>query len=81
MSHIHAVWIQAKKPLQPAILGCSTKLFQEPKKLTKEEVGELQRRREQGVLIKTLMKDYALSKASVYRYLGQADSSQSAQEI
>ncbi len=30
ISHIHAVWIQAKKPLQPAILGCSTKLFQEP---------------------------------------------------
>ncbi len=49
--------------------------------LTKEEVDELQRRREQGVLIKTLMKDYALSKARVYRYLGPADSSQSAQEI
>ena len=32
ISHIHAVWIQAKKPLQPAILGCSTKLFQEPKR-------------------------------------------------
>ena len=30
ISHIHVAWIQAKKPLQPAILGCSTKLFQEP---------------------------------------------------
>ena len=55
--------------------------FGRRKKLTKQEVGELQQRREQGVLIKTLMKDYALSKASVYRYLGQVDSSQSAQEI
>jgi len=49
--------------------------------LTKVEVDELQRRRAQGVLIKTLMKDYALSKASVYRYLAQTDSSESAQEI
>jgi hypothetical protein len=29
----------------------------------------LQRKRKKGVLIKTLMKEFALSKASVYRYL------------
>ena len=37
--------------------------------MTKQEVGELQRRRAQGELIKTLMRDYGLSKSSVYRYL------------
>ena len=37
--------------------------------LTKEQIAELRHRREQGALIKTLMKDYRLSKASVYRYL------------
>ena len=35
------------------------------------EVVELQRRRAEGVLIKELMKEYDLSKASVYRYLRQ----------
>jgi DNA invertase Pin-like site-specific DNA recombinase len=39
------------------------------KSLTQEECLELRHKREQGVLIKTLMKDYNLSKASVYRYL------------
>ncbi len=39
------------------------------KKLTDEQVHELKDRRTEGVLIKTLMKDYKLSKASVYRYL------------
>jgi hypothetical protein len=34
-------------------------------------MAELQHRREQGVLIKTLMTDYGLSKSSVYRYLDQ----------
>ena len=38
---------------------------------------ELRHRREQGVLIKTLMKDYRLSKANVYRYVSETDSSQS----
>jgi len=32
-------------------------------------------RGEQGVLIKTLMKDYGLSKASVYRYLNDPEKS------
>ncbi len=44
--------------------------FGRKKSLTTKQTDELQRRREQGMLIKTLMKDYGLSKASVYRYLG-----------
>ncbi|EKU96541.1 site-specific recombinase, DNA invertase Pin [Leptolyngbya sp. PCC 7375] len=39
------------------------------KSLTQQECLELQQKRRQGMLIKTLMKDYNLSKASVYRYL------------
>ncbi len=39
------------------------------KSLTQQECLELRQKRQQGVLIKTLMKDYKLSKASVYRYL------------
>ena len=46
--------------------------------LTNEQMDELRHRREQGTLIKPLMKDYRLSKASVYRYLSETDSSQSA---
>jgi DNA invertase Pin-like site-specific DNA recombinase len=46
--------------------------FGKRKKLTPEQVAELQRRRKQGQRIKTLMKDYGLSKASVYRYLNEA---------
>ena len=41
------------------------------KKLTSEQIVELQSRRKKGVLIKTLMKEYNISKASVYRYLGE----------
>ncbi len=37
--------------------------------LTTQECLELRQRRREGVLIRTLMKDYDLSKASVYRYL------------
>ena len=40
------------------------------KTLTEQQCSELRQKRAQGVLIKTLMKDYNLSKASVYRYLG-----------
>ena len=47
--------------------------FGPKKRLTEKQTAELQRRREQGVLIKTLMQDYGLSKVSVYRYLGQTD--------
>ena len=37
--------------------------------LNSAQVAELRERREQGVTIKTLMQDYGLSKATVYRYL------------
>jgi DNA invertase Pin-like site-specific DNA recombinase len=43
--------------------------FGRQKTLTKEQIAELQARRKQGTLIKTLMKEYGLSKASIYRYL------------
>ena len=49
--------------------------FGPKKKLTPEQVLELQCRREQGTLIKTLMYDYRLSKVSVYRYLSAVDTS------
>ncbi len=39
------------------------------KTLTEQQCLELRHKRERGVLIKTLMKDYKISKASVYRYL------------
>ncbi len=52
--------------------------FGRKKKLTLQQMNELRHRREQGVLIKTLMQDYRLSKASVYRYVSAIDSSQSA---
>ncbi|MEL7521009.1 MAG: recombinase family protein, partial [Cyanobacteria bacterium J06553_1] len=39
------------------------------KTLTDEERIELQLKRQDGVLIKTLMEEYNLSKASIYRYL------------
>lgn len=45
--------------------------FGRNKTLTPTQIAELQQRRKQGVLIKTLMADYRLSKSSVYRYLNQ----------
>lgn len=39
------------------------------KKLSQEQIAELQEKRHQGVLIKSLMQDYGISKTSVYRYL------------
>jgi DNA invertase Pin-like site-specific DNA recombinase len=47
--------------------------FGRSKQLTREQTRELQRRRAQGALIKTLMRDYGLSKSSVYRYLAEAE--------
>ena len=38
-------------------------------KLTKEQVDEMRQKRQRGVLIKNLMSDYGLSKASVYRLM------------
>jgi len=48
-------------------------LFGRKRALTAPQGAELRERREQGVLIKTLMKDYGLSKASVYRYLSTSE--------
>ena len=45
--------------------------FGRKRKMTQEQIDELRERRKSGVLIKTLMADYNLSKASVYRYLNQ----------
>ncbi|MBA3469930.1 MAG: recombinase family protein [Herpetosiphonaceae bacterium] len=40
--------------------------------LTPEQVVELRERRQQGILIKTLMADYGLGKTALYRYLNRA---------
>ena len=45
------------------------------KKLTAQQIAELQHRRKQGALIKTLMKEYRISKATVFRYLKESHSS------
>jgi DNA invertase Pin-like site-specific DNA recombinase len=47
--------------------------FGRQKRLTQKQIIELRKRREQGVLIKTLMKDYNLSKASIYRHLSKIE--------
>ncbi len=44
-------------------------VFGRSKQLTPSQIAELQERRQQGVLIRTLMHDYRISKATVYRYL------------
>jgi DNA invertase Pin-like site-specific DNA recombinase len=49
--------------------------FGRKRKLTMPQVTQLRHRRMHGALIKTLMKDYGLSKASVYRYLSETSSS------
>jgi DNA invertase Pin-like site-specific DNA recombinase len=43
--------------------------FGRKKKLSLDQIQQLQQRRANGELIKTLMKEYDLSKASIYRYL------------
>ena len=45
--------------------------FGPEKRLSPAQTAELQRKRQEGVLIKTLMKEYGLSKSSVYRYLNE----------
>jgi DNA invertase Pin-like site-specific DNA recombinase len=42
-------------------------------KLTTAQIEKLKERRQSGALIKTLMADYNLSKASIYRYLGSGE--------
>jgi DNA invertase Pin-like site-specific DNA recombinase len=43
--------------------------FGAPKKLSGDQVAEMRQKRESGVLIKDLMNEYGLSKASVYRLM------------
>ncbi len=43
--------------------------FGASKKLTESQAKEMRKKRKDGVLIKDLMKEYNLSKASIYRYL------------
>ena len=43
--------------------------FGATKKLSENQVEEMREKRKDGVLIKDLMKEYNLSKASIYRYL------------
>ena len=49
------------------------------KRLRPQQITALQHQRREGALIKTLMHDYHLSKASVYRYLGDRDAVPSTQ--
>ena len=44
-------------------------VFGRQKKLSEQDIQKLKEKRGQGVLIKELMKEYGLSKASIYRYL------------
>jgi DNA invertase Pin-like site-specific DNA recombinase len=44
-------------------------VFGRSKQLTPAQVAELHERCQQGVRIRTLMQDYQISKATVYRYL------------
>ena len=41
------------------------------RKLNRQQVAELQKKRQEGMLIRELMNEYELSKSSVYRYLKQ----------
>lgn len=45
--------------------------FGRQKALTGEQIAELRKKRSEGALIRDLMADFSLSKASVYRYLQQ----------
>ena len=54
--------------------------FGRSKELDPAQVVKLQRKRKKGVLVKALMKEFSLSKASVYRYLGSGAPSASAQQ-
>lgn len=45
--------------------------FGKKKYLTHEQLSALKEKQEQGVKIKTLMQEFNLSKATIYRYLAQ----------
>jgi len=47
--------------------------FGKKRKLTDEDLANLRQKRQQGILIKELMKEYGLSKASIYRYLSMGN--------
>ncbi len=47
--------------------------FGAKRRLSDEQIAELKKKRSEGILIKTLMKDYRLSKASIYRYLSESE--------
>ena len=47
--------------------------FGRQKKLSEKDVQQLKEKRGQGTLIKDLMKEYSLSKATIYRYLGDSE--------
>lgn len=51
--------------------------FGAAKKLTENQTSEMRQKRADGILIKNLMKEYSLSKASVYRYLKDAEEAES----
>ena len=55
--------------------------FGRQKTLTTTQIATLRQRRTHGVLIKTLMHDYGLSKASVYRYLRETHASLSGERM
>ena len=46
--------------------------FDAKPKLTENQILEMKQKRNQGVLIKDLMTEYKLSKASVYRLMSEA---------
>ena len=62
--------------MQMEKLACSVRLGP-AHKLSAEQITELWQRRQDGVLIKTLMQEYDLSKTSVYRYLASAKDAES----
>ena len=47
--------------------------FGRHKRLTPLQIVELHDRRQQGTPIRTLMHDYRISKATVYRYLSESE--------
>ena len=53
--------------------------FGRKKRLAAQQVVELQGRRKEGRLIKDLMKEYDISKATIYRYLNEDHTSVSAE--
>ena len=48
-------------------------LFGRHKTLTPQQIVTLQAKRQQGTPIRSLIKEYSISKATVYRYLHQVD--------